>query len=825
MVNTLAFRIPQEALKEVLGTVTAYPLSEEFERVWDELPPPPGDQRKPPYSALATALTASTGRFVRLFGERQLADRERQQGDRMLLVSDASLGHRLRPAVRAWERHVRGGVAEVELADLLPEPEDARPLAEYVQYRPDAVPVAPGWVFRIATWQVMRRLEARPLRVSGGRSQRLHLATDGTLLAWDLADVLRDGAQDTLGMSRISAKLTTRAGVEDLVLTFDSHVSRFRTTWDYAKNTWHYRGPDKPILRIPVRHRLDDHGAWTTYLDPGIERVLEACETSAIEVGQELHPEGGDARPSTQSFHDHSVGSGQGPRYMSRLHEHVGSCIPALAELTYEFDTNIVVPQRREKADGFPVIDLASTGYQRVLIVCLYATPSAHSRMLGELRAFAGVDVAPVEGGEPVPVVDGVEVATRHCPALLAHGSNNRAALIDDALRLEPQDGRLVVAWVETEYYLGIKIDGADAKPHLRRLLAKRGIPSQFLATDPRGLGTPRTKRQQEKKADSTKYAARNALRELFRLAGATGKHLRAPQDSGSHRLDRDALLVGIHARRQQTGREDTPLVLTMIAVHARADASYWSTLMSSATTQDWRTAAQGITDFHAGDIGTSSFGRSEEKAARTRAHVDERLRKLVTGDRVGTPIVIFVDTVATRSIWPGLQDQSLGVAALPGDLLVDEGHDVAVVRLNDDVMEIGRPVNRLGGRRPRDREKPGSPGRKPKLYRLVESAVPLWLYPRMSRVIDSVGGATGADFTRWTLPADKAKQIGVPWHSYTATEILVVRDGGFDPAALAALTARLCEHPVSWVGRTAFPVPLHLAVGADLDHPGHRAD
>jgi hypothetical protein len=271
-------------------------------------------------------------------------------------------------------------------------------------------------------------------------------------------------------------------------------------------------------------------------------------------------------------------------------------------------------------------------------------------------------------------------------------------------------------------------------------------------------------------------------------------------------------------------GVPDPANPLTMVAVYARVKASSWPTLMASTITQDWRTAAQGITDFHVGDIGTSSLGRTEEKAARTRAHVDEMLRKLVTGDRTDTPVVIFVDTAATRSIWPGLRDQSLGDVALPGDPLVDEGHHVAVVRLNDDVEEIGRPVDRLGGRRPKDQDTPGSPDRKPKLYRLAGSSLPLWLFPRMSRMIDSPrDGRAGTTATRWTLFTTDTRQVGKPWHAY--------RDGDPRRARRRLRSGRArgvdrstVRHPVSWVGRTAFPVPLHLAVGADLDHPDYRA-
>jgi len=826
--NVLAFRIPRHLLGQVLGTVTAYPLSEEFLEAWNRLPPPPDMRHKQPYRALAIALTAATGQRIRLFGERDLAETERQRGDRMLLVTDAPLGARFRIAMRAWERFVRGAAADVELADLLPTPEQTRPLADYVRFREDGVPLAPNWVFEIAAWQVMRKLATVPLRVGEERSQRLRMDTNGHLLAWDTDDVLRANSQVDFGMCRIRARLTTRGGVDDLVLTFDAHVSRFRNRWSYAKHAWQSRGADRPIVRIPLWHRRHDDGTWTTHLRSGIEAVLKANEISAIRVGQDLPLIPGDIRPSARSFHDHTIGSGQGPRYLARLHDHVRKCLPGLEELQLVHDKEIIVPARKAKAGDLPSIDVSSTGHQGILVLCLYATTLAHSRMLAELRALTDTRVDPVPGGPAVPLVPGVEVAVRHCPAFLRHGVGNRADLRDEVLDLEPVPGRLVVAWVETEYHPEVPIAAKDdAKPRLRRLLAKRGIPSQFLATDPPEVKVPRTRREQERRAKQKAFAARSALRDLFRLAGATGRGLASPPgaEDAVNPLGRDALLVGIHARRQHAGDgEENPLVLTMVALDVRLGASSWPAHMPDAIGRTWVPVARGVAEFHAGCIGTSSLGRTEVKAARARDHVERALRALVTGDRVGLPLVIFVDTVATRTIWRGLQDQSLDEGALPGDLLVADGCDVAVVRLNDDVDEIGRPVNRVGGRRATRPETPGSPGRTPKLYRVTDSTRPLWMFPRMSRTIDSIGGRAGAMATRWTLSAEDAREMGRPWHSYTATEILVVRDGGFAPGALAAMTARLCEHSGSWVGRTVFPVPLHLAVGADRDHPEYRA-
>jgi hypothetical protein len=81
-----------------------------------------------------------------------------------------------------------------------------------------------------------------------------------------------------------------------------------------------------------------------------------------------------------------------------------------------------------------------------------------------------------------------------------------------------------------------------------------------------------------------------------------------------------------------------------------------------------------------------------------------------------------------------------------------------------------------------------------------------------------------GAQYTRWTLPDGLAGMVRKPWHSYTATEITVPCAGTWEPAALAALTARLSEQPVSWDGRVVYATSLHLAVTTDKDHPDYRA-
>jgi hypothetical protein len=95
---TLAFRIPPDRLDQVLGHVTASPLTEEFEKAWDRLPRirlNSGRPGTPKYASLAAALRAVTARPVRLFGRWDLSEAEQVAGARALLLTTAPIDPRL----------------------------------------------------------------------------------------------------------------------------------------------------------------------------------------------------------------------------------------------------------------------------------------------------------------------------------------------------------------------------------------------------------------------------------------------------------------------------------------------------------------------------------------------------------------------------------------------------------------------------------------------------------------------------------------------------------------------------------------------------------
>ncbi|MFE3382851.1 RNaseH domain-containing protein, partial [Streptomyces anulatus] len=412
------------------------------------------------------------------------------------------------------------------------------------------------------------------------------------------------------------------------------------------------------------------------------------------------------------------------------------------------------------------------------------------------------------------------DVVTRHCPKLLAHDTVNRAASLR-SLNLPSGDDHLVAAWLETEYHPDVPRPEIDAKPHLRRLLGHLGVPTQFLATEPTVL-PPKTN---PSGTETKKHSARAALRDLLRATGVLDNRLLDSVIAGRrpHGLARKALLVGIHARRQQTGTDGKPLVLTMVALYVDPDdLASCQVLVHSDRRQAWVRSAEGVADFHSGAIGTTRFGRTGEKTELTRDVVEARLGELLAMTPDGTPMVIFVDTQETRTIWPGLQNAQLNAGPLPGDKVRGGGADIAVVRLNTELSEIGRPVTRREkANMPSDPAKPAAPDRK--VYRLPSADGRCWLFAGRSVSIKAKGGDKGAFHTRWTLPAGLTSQLTVPWHSYTGKEIVVVSPGSWSPEQLAGLTASLCEQAVSWDDRTQMPVPLHLAILLDDDHPDYR--
>ncbi|WP_064446379.1 RNaseH domain-containing protein [Micromonospora sp. NBRC 110037] len=848
MLATLGYRIPAEHVTDLLGQVTVYPWGDDFAGAWQRLPRTPrrgGAPATPPYRQLLTGLAAVHGQPVRIIDDWQLSDDDRAAGIKgMILTSDAINPFRLTTCLRTFERQLRKGEDLNTLAPALPSADTTRAFRDHITVAESGTATAPGWLFDSATWAIMARVGSRKLALDdNGPYLALRMDTDGSLLAWDDLVSNQWGADYTgYAMLRVTARIITLPRVPDLAVVFDAHLSRINNQWRGSKNAWIERDkPELPVLRVPVKNvpPKTDGGRWTTEAANHAAAIAQACGMERLDLDQDLPPRPGRTRPLVPGPRVHPVGKGPGARLMLRLAEHIARTCPHLEPLEWAKDkhTKVKTPRRQVLTDPkdkgtettllvTPDIitgAVAAAGSHRLRLLCLYATSAARHRMATQLAAVASAAATALDD-QAVDVHPGLVVSFHRVPELLEHGNRDRVALASDIEVIAKQETGTVVAWVETEYDPKTGKATDDAKNPVRRLLSRLDITAQFLATPPPPTTTDAPRRQPVKtttattaKADHPAMAAAADL--LLRTTGVLHPDLardilRDFLDGTGHS---SVHLVGLHSRLQHSAVDGTApkLVITATAIHAHQDPHrFWQVRMWSDTANRWVPQPAGIAHFHAGPIGSAQHGRRGAKAVQTRLHVESILDALPSG-----PVVIMIDAAALRSIYPGLQNHQFAVGALPAVSLTAQ-RDVAIVRCNTS-REVPRPVHRHGGHQPGDPRQPAAPDRY--VYQLASSNV--WLFPKSSRIYRAKGGSIGARYTPWTLPDNLRHLLKDDWHAYTGTEIAVPQAGIWSERALVLLTARLCDHTITWDDRTLAPMPLHLAIRADLTHPDYRTD
>ncbi|MEV6370136.1 RNaseH domain-containing protein [Micromonospora musae] len=850
MLTTLGYRIPAEHVADLLGQVTVYPWGEDFFTAWQRLPRTPrrgGAPTTPAYRQLLTGLTAVHGRPVRIIDDWQLSNDDKAAGIKgLILTTEPIEPFHLATCLRTFERQLRKGEDLGSLAAALPGADTSRAFGDHITLADSGTASAPGWLFDSATWAIMKRLSSSNLRLDdSGPQLTLRMDTDGSLLAWDDL-VSNEWSTEYVGyaMLRVTARIITLPRVPDLAVVFDAHLSRINNQWRGSKNTWIDRDkPDLPILRVPVRNvpPTTDGGRWSTEVANHAAVIAQACGMERLDLDQELPPRPHRVRPLVPGPRIHPVGKGPGARVMLRLAEHIARSCPQLLPLewTKSADTRVRTPRRQvltnPKDKGTEKIllvtpdviagSMSAAGSVRLRLLCLYATSAARHRMATQLNAINPA-AAPALDDHTVEVQPGLAVSFHRVPELLQHGSHDRSALAASAEAITKRENETLVAWAETEYDAATGKATDDAKYPVRRLLAQLGITTQFLATPPAPPTSADVPRQRQRKADKQATAKVDhpamaaAADLLLRSAGILHPDLTGDilQDFLNDTVHQSVHLVGLHSRLQHSSTDGVPpkLVLAATAIHAQQDPlRHWPVSTWSEASAGWVPQPTGIAHFHARPIGSTQLGRRGAKGVQTRLHVESMLGALPPG-----PVVIMLDAIAFRSIYAGLQNQHFGVGALPA-LSLTAQRDVAIVRTNTS-REVPRPVHRQGGRQPRnDPRQPAAPDRH--VYRLADSNV--WLFPKSSRIYRSKGGSIGARYSPWTLPEEIRFLLKDDWHSYTGTEIAVARSGAWSEQELVMLTARLCDHTITWDDRTLAPMPLHLATRVDLTHPDYRSD
>jgi hypothetical protein len=817
--HTLTYRIEPDQL----GTVTVYELDARFKDTWGSLiehVKRNSTQRylQPRYSDLATALVAVTGQPVRMF---PLLGSNPENVSKALLVTTEPIDTWLLETTFAtFEQCIRNETGG-KLGKIVSEaPWEARHLASYVKRTSGGQIDVPWWFSDIARWTYAARLAGQPLTVDDLKVT-FRTDTDGNLLVWDNPIERPWGKPPvpSLGTTYLETDVRTMPGARDLYFHVQPHLARVPQKWYRARNAWVNHDDGGPLLFLPVTDGWTPAGGTEPAYRNHIATITQACQLERFPVPP-TDPLRGDfdrfrlkGKPSSK----YPIGKAVGVRFAFQIQDQIASALGA-EPLTFS-RTKLTAGPHIEGPIAPPDLDTAvsASGTQSLRIVGLYSEQRTRDRVVKALGEYVpeGTQLSAPDGAE-IPISERVTMVFHHAPQVIGHGKQMRDLAQIPALTA-PDDGA-VVALVETTLPTTKEEKDDDAKPVLRKKLGALGIVSQF-------LDAKYEQPEEDEAPEGPDHPSKAAIRDLFRAAGVIDDRVEATltNTKSNRALTTSATFVGLHLR-QNTPRKRSQgkksLVINLVALHAHADGTPWSVTMFDAPSGKWLPYRTSSASYYAGPIGDDTLNNTYEKRQDIQLKVDTALKGLPFDQ----PLVLLIDPHAgpAQKVWPGLTDKSHGTRQLPGD--GTEHPDLAVVCVNTGVGAT-RPTHRTHGTLNGDPKKPDLPGQD--LYAHQENGITTWLLAQKSRVFRGSGSKNriGAEKTRWAQDVSKARMKD-DWHLLSAVEISVPKPGTVLGAEqLAILTARLCHQAVSWDDRTRYPVPLHLALAVDKDHPGFVPD
>jgi len=520
---------------------------------------------------------------------------------------------------------------------------------------------------------------------------------------------------------------------------------------------------------------------------------------------------------------------------------------------------------------------IRASGCQRLRILVLYRYQHTRARLQRLLAYhFNRPELADIgmPEDEPTPIGNHVEIIFHHAADLLAHGDHSgRAALLAEVPHLDAPDGARIMALCETEYDARAWAtqrrqarqsdstvadpDEIDAKPVLNRLLAQRHVLAQFITTKPttnvEAESTAKSNDATNDAADERHdagsltelgkrlkkdHAGHNAVADMLRAAGLIHPRLSRALAYGRHGLQEPIAFVGLHIREQRGARwTSAGPRLSWSLVALIPDGDHWHTKAYQPKRHPrggrtgWQDYFSANTAFRANQL---PEGKRQDLSLVD--SIDTALGQLQDHLDTANGYVLLVSGDSSRSLWPLLANKNLdlrpdsagrinGRPALPGWNPSTGHRPRAIVRVTSGSRDLPRPVE-LHVRKadmPMNHDDATSFQVKKTtegLYQL-DGAQNTWILSNIPRQF--TGGRrysrAGEDSTRWTADNEAGQHT---WYAHTATEIVVIGADN-DPIRYAIAAARLCDHAVSWDGRTRYPAPVHLAAKMDKDHPDYR--
>lgn len=756
-----------------------------------------------PTSSITQALVVLSGGFVHWTNT---LDPEQPLVVSQLPITPAHLS----AALTSWERIVRAhrGLppARTPLGSLMRSSPTRLDVHAHLLRRPGAVADAPDWLFRAAAWDAVNKLHRQKLQLDS-RTVELRSDSAATLYAW--SDPIING--DDWATYRIKVRALTLPGLEDLVINLQPHVSQ-NPTFIGACDHLTIELPDTELLLdLAINHKRAAKGAWhTTYADWFAE-VVDACHLHGLPpldedvlVNRRDDTRGRGRRPQIHF----SVGTGVGSRFQHHLALQAAAFLDSSPiELSTIPKTNL--PAIRKRMDAAGIAASARSAGRPLRIICLYDRPRTRQRMVDAISHQLGLDNAPDRDHErwSAAIADDwpIEVVFRQDPVLLRPGDmTSRTKRLDRLSDLAHSGGdTLTLALCETEIPEGSQrsIAVTDPKPQLRRLLARRGVVSQFL------VGSDSDGQRKD-------YAALGAVADLCQSGGLLDDRY----DDLVARLGgwpAGAWLIGVHWRKLRKPRTGSAFAIAALELGQHPRAHGWL------PGTGWSPLPDAMAAFQADRIEGSGRRRGldhPELVDVVHAAIAQIPRP------AGTPVILFAGP-GQRRVWPALTNRHYRQGPIPSDS-ADGGRfdDVSVVRVTVDQGELVNPAARAD---PDVDSREARTGLTTRLHVLDgDHEADTWYLVHKSRHASRKGAPEARHDRHSLMIEDTYRQQRQNWHALTVTELAVIRAAaGGNAALLARLGAELCQRAPSWDGRLTRPTPLHFAHRMLNDHPDRIAE
>jgi len=731
--------------------------------------------------------------------------RPKPENDPFFLVSRKPLPvNSLREAMLAWEAVVSPQTGGRLLADAV---DDLRSedvvLGDCIRNRKGQCPVVPSWIFDAGKWEIAYRLASIPFQVDDG-VLKLSIDTEGDLLTWDRV-ICGGKNQDFFAMHRITPRLITLPGVEEVVVHLDGALSRLTNKWSGVKSAWVKRPDvDGLILAFGVRHgpKPEYTPFWADQSAAVLKRTWHGEFPDADEVDLKRQKDHVRATVS-RAFERWPIGKGPGQVFHSYVGSHAKHVLADCQPLEFEKATR-QLERRHEVIQSRADVEAAAreAGRGRVpQFLCLYAMPETRRRMLIGLASIFGEELTTngTKDGEVISTC-GVEIVIRSPKGSVdtLTQAGNPEAIRSWAKAVFEQDAasgaHILGAFVETRLVEESKSSNEfDPKFILRRLFAEHGIATQFLTE----ASAP--------DAGDEDHPARAAALDLLRSSGMFPSPFPAPNGN----VDGTIWLVGVYvvrlsdrrARQFANGRTNggERFVTSIVAAEAGGRKAL------GFSEAGWVPLAQATTKCF--------IGEPLKSYAEVPTCIETAVQQLLVRDP-GCKVIAFMEHAGCSRFWNGLTDK--GEGQLPA---FTRGNRVAVVRTRVNPQHVPRPA----GTGPW--VNPALPAaRAGVMDALVTLKTAGWDGAQFYVSTPRLMGAMGAhrQHTRFTA---EPRSLRNDWHALNMTEFSCRHQGSFTPAELYELSALLCRQAPTWDGTLNWPSPLHLARAIVADHPGRYLD